>query len=313
MKIKLKTLSPVHIGSGEEISPLEYLIDNKFIRINMDALFKDSDFQPLKEKFISSAIQQRYIGDLLPVDLLRKYPLYILDIHPSTKDYLKEHKTIVKSFIKSAGRPYIPGSSIKGSILSAVVWYVLSEAVKVGKRTEVMNFLVRGGNYEDFLDYTFRRFAKGNRFTQWLDVTDTNFLKPNDALEITLAKVTGARRSGMLPILFETLKISTEFDFEIKRKNVTLEINDLIQIVSQFYQRVLQKSKQKIKTDFSGYLLRIGQGSSAFATSLLILAEDLKVKSDYIRRWRVTPHGDEPRTEKLIDNTPLGWVEMRYV
>ncbi|MCM8826476.1 MAG: hypothetical protein NC904_03045 [Candidatus Omnitrophica bacterium] len=71
MKIKLKILTAVHIGSGQEISPIEYIFyDDKFIRIDMDGLFTDPEFKPLQEKFINSAKFQRYIGDLLPKDLL---------------------------------------------------------------------------------------------------------------------------------------------------------------------------------------------------------------------------------------------------
>jgi CRISPR/Cas system CSM-associated protein Csm5 (group 7 of RAMP superfamily) len=41
IKMKLKTLSPVHIGSGNKIEPFEYItIGNKYYRMNLDKCFE---------------------------------------------------------------------------------------------------------------------------------------------------------------------------------------------------------------------------------------------------------------------------------
>ena len=42
---RLEVLSPVHVGSGYRISPIEYVLDEKFYRIDMDSLFEDTDFE----------------------------------------------------------------------------------------------------------------------------------------------------------------------------------------------------------------------------------------------------------------------------
>ncbi|MGB9722134.1 MAG: type III-A CRISPR-associated RAMP protein Csm5 [bacterium] len=138
MKVKIKILTPVHIGSGEEINPMEYLVEGvQFHRLNMDSLFKDNEFKPHMDKFIEIAKTSRYIAGILPDSLLKKHILYTIPINGDAVQYLRKNQTIVKEFIKTAGNVFIPGSSIKGSIFSAVFWHSLKEAykdtIKIGK------------------------------------------------------------------------------------------------------------------------------------------------------------------------------------
>jgi len=41
MKYEIEVISPVHIGSGGTISPIEYVVENNFYRVDMDRLFED--------------------------------------------------------------------------------------------------------------------------------------------------------------------------------------------------------------------------------------------------------------------------------
>ncbi|MCM8779204.1 MAG: type III-A CRISPR-associated RAMP protein Csm5, partial [Candidatus Omnitrophica bacterium] len=278
-KIKLKILTPVHIGSGQEISPIEYLIsDGKFIRIDMDGLFLDPEFKPLQEKFINSAKSQRYIGDLLPKDLLLKHILYSLNISQSAKG---TNPIVVKEFIKSAGRVYIPGSSLKGSILSGVM-----EEVLLNKRIKKIS------SFEEHLNEVLSEIAISpqGRFSHWLDLKDSNFSSPEESLEIVQVKVIGARR-GQLPILYESLKENLEFELEIISHSHKPE-EEILQMADNFYRKVYNKEReyvQKLKQQLpspsaNSFLLRIGQGSTAWATSFLILAEELGIKNYTIQR-----------------------------
>ncbi len=307
MKITLRILSPVHIGSGEEISPTEYLVNDSFHRIYMDGLFTDPEFKPLIEDFIKSAETQRYIGDLLPNDLLKRHILYTIPITNKAREYLENNKTVVKEFIKTAGKVYIPGSSLKGSILSAIFWHSLKEAYQKSISAEDKDFITQSlqgrFRYDELLNFAFSRFTKGaikTRFAHWLDVVDSEGKRPSDVLQISLARVKGSKSGDELPILYETLKEGMEFSTEIKSQNTILMETEILEIVKELYQRVLNKDKAEIKAD--GTLIRLGQGSTAYATSCLILAEELGIKG-----YRVKP----PATRKRIDETlPLGWVEI---
>lgn len=123
MKYKIEILSPVHIGSGEEISPMEYVIDEKFHRIDMEALFRDNDFNA--DDFIeNSKFGSFYLGEFY-ADTGKRHILYTESISKDAKDYIINKKASIREFINTSGRVYIPGSSIKGAIRTAIMWYAL--------------------------------------------------------------------------------------------------------------------------------------------------------------------------------------------
>jgi len=318
MKIKLKVLSPIHIGSGEEIAPTEYFIDYanlRFNRLNMNSLFHDEKFKPFRERFINEAAKNRYIGNIIgDQSLLNRHILYSIKISPTARQHVIYNKTNVKAFIKSAGRVYIPGSSIKGAVLSAIFWYVLKlnyNAQNESRKEQIQSYLkakIRESSraYDDLLKITFpwiieRKSAQENpKFTHWLDFSDSNLFLPQESLELSLAKVKGARRGGELPILYECLKEDLVFEVEITRKNIKFNEEDILKIAHNFYLKVADKDGIQLPQE--PYLLRLGQGSTAFSTSLLILSEELGISGYSIRA---------PRTRKRIDeNIPMGFVQI---
>jgi len=308
MKLKLRTLSPVHIGSGEEITPMEYVVNERFNRINMNSLFNDPDFEPMMEKFIAAAGSQRYIGDQLPHDLLMNHQLYSIPIRGNADDYLSGHQTTVKSFIKSAGRVYLPGSSLKGCILSALIWFVLKEA-QGRDREDIESCMKDRGRFNDLLNVAFKNMIHDKkdrsfgsmRFARWIDVSDSNLQPANELMEISMIKIQGAKTGKEQPILYETLQSGAEFELKLIIQNLKFSGQQVLDICDRFYRRVLEKDKSE-NIQSNEKLLRLGQGSSAFATSLLILTEDLGI-NDY----QITP----PITRKRIDeHFAMGWVEL---
>lgn len=326
MKIRINILSPLHIGSGEAISPSEYYIDQqaaRFIRLNMNALISSPSFEPYREKFITEASKQRYIGSIIKdTILLQKFPRYSIPIRGESKTYLANNQTTVKDFVKTAGRVYIPGSSLKGAILSGMIWRTILELFQKNptykrrtlvdgkvfwKEVEADDFireaLTGPMRYEEFSNFVFSYFShdtKADRFLQWINVSDTSYASPEGSLEISLAEVKGARRGGELPILYETIQPGSSFTGEISVKNLRLSEDEVLETAHRFYVKVLERDNAPISKE--PYLLRLGQGSTAFSTSLIIAAEELGMKN-----YRVKP----PRTRKRIDeNTPMAWVRI---
>jgi len=319
MKVKIKILTPIHIGSGADITPSEYFIENgKFLRINMESLFHDPEFLPCMDKFIEIAKTQRYIGDILPLDLLRKHVLYAIPLTKTALEYIQKKRTVVKEHIKTAGNVFIPGSSLKGSIFSAIFWYYLKEAynsnntysfkdrgeqVTLSANEFITKALQGRYRYDVLLNFAFTRFTKTgkNKFARWLSITDTDAKKPSDCLQLSLAKVEGSKSGSQLPILYETIKSGTEFSFEIKKSpDLIIDEVKVLEVTDAFYKKVLEKDRVELKS--SGKIIRLGQGSTAYSTSCLILAEELGIKD-----YRVKP----PKTRKRIDEIiPLGWVQL---
>ncbi len=316
MRLKLEILTPVHIGSGAEISPSEYYIEKdsgRFMRLNMDALFQDSLFKKYLDRFLMEASRQRYIGSIIDHYLLKKYPQYTIPISEEAKSYLLNNQTKVKAIAKTAGRVFIPGSSLKGSILSAIMWHVLKSNYVAYKEkiNEMLTKRIQNKNeerkiYNELLTISLSLIApssKQGRFTRWISVSDSSYKNPQESIEIYLSRVKGARRGGELPILFEGIKRGQIFEVEMMRINSKLREEELLEVVHNFYIKVAQLDG--VHVEKTPYLLRLGQGSTVYATSLLILANDLGIK-DYL----VSP----PRTRKRIgDKIPMGFVKATII
>jgi len=134
-RYELEVLTPLHIGSGERIYPIEYMIDEDFIRIDMDKLFADSSFQI--ERFIrESKRRDFYLGNFDKTNAI-KHPLYKLDINPQAGqeviNNIGRQSALILDFIKEGKNFYIPGSSIKGAVRTAILWQALEKS-KENKR-----------------------------------------------------------------------------------------------------------------------------------------------------------------------------------
>jgi len=276
--------------------------------------------------------------------------------------------------MKTSNQFYIPGSSIKGAILSALYWYILKECCKNSSEindlvkaclikdnvllrlhdTEYKRFIVTRWNrryqrkefqfdqilmnilFESFIEKSEReRYIKDRKdkrgreyvvndikFAPWLQVTDTTPISAESAY-VSLCKVYGTRRN--VEVYYELLKPKSRLRFEMSIQKARLDLQEIFNSFNKFYSRVLDEEKKWFKRnrinlslnpiENGEYILRLGQGSSSLATSLLILAKDLGVEEEYLRKWRVTRDFTEPKTRKIVfedgePKYPLGWVKV---
>lgn len=315
MKVKLRVLTPIHIGSGKQISPLEYFIhEDKFICLDMDSLFEDPAFKLKQEDFFQCSKNQRHINKILPLNLLLRHSMYAIDLSPEAK---MANPIEVKSFIKSAGRVFIPGSALKGSILSGVMENILS--------TKNIRNLT---NFDQLLSQVFSEisahpFSNKPRYSRWLNVRDSELKSPKETLQLSLVKLVGVRSQKQMTLFYETLRENTEFETEIKTSLDSVEKwakkteIEILKMADQFYRKVYEKEKFYFqKQQLPGlcpdtFLLRIGQGSTAWATSFLILAEELGIKNYKIKRPSFHQTSGAPQTRKLVSGTQsMGWLEV---
>lgn len=130
MKYEIEVISPVHIGSGGAISPIEYLVEDEFYRADMDRIFEDERFN--NEEFIENAKGgSLYLGRFGP-ELAKEHVRYALDISESTRTNLLRliggPSSEVREHIKTKDAVYIPGSSLKGAIRTAILWKALKDS-----------------------------------------------------------------------------------------------------------------------------------------------------------------------------------------
>jgi CRISPR type III-A-associated RAMP protein Csm5 len=126
--MKIKILSPVHIGAGERKTRMNFVLkDNKAYFINEDLFNSLINNAGLTDKFIQWASQggndiSQFLSDYSEIEnkLLEK-SLYVLPIRGFIDRDVALH---IKD---SENRFFIPGSSIKGAIRTALLYNVLEE------------------------------------------------------------------------------------------------------------------------------------------------------------------------------------------
>ncbi|MBO8161626.1 MAG: type III-A CRISPR-associated RAMP protein Csm5 [Thermosipho sp. (in: Bacteria)] len=344
-KYEIEILTPVSITSGKEIMNFEILREgNKAYIIDFEKLFKN------EQKFVDLVI-------LDPRILENEYKLKeaFRRLNINYRNYIKneingyiDRRVRIKEFIKTCGKPLIPGSSIKGAI-----------------RT----FLIRGNNLEDRYTQqleslkpskgkvnpkTFDKQVEGKLFGnsyespfKFLRISDTSPLNPHilkiKPIEIyNLSKKRkvmnlysevldkGTKLSGELSFgnyeyfensdfsnYFKNLAILHEFVQKVKdgvRKYINMEMKIMrerkIQQLEKFYNSLLN-----IKLNENQFLLQLGFSTGYYSKTLV---NKLNSQQVLLLKRLVRNRGSKydpnffPKTRRIINENgvlkPLGWV-----
>ena len=128
VKINIKTITPVHIGTGDVYMSSEYFQDkiikkNKsypvFKRINLIKYFKSLN-KVDQDDFSKKLLDDKYKLPKISDEYLRYYAHNRCDSRPNPGNQINEN-------IKVLDKPYIPGSSIKGAIETALLYNSLTD------------------------------------------------------------------------------------------------------------------------------------------------------------------------------------------
>ena len=128
MRITLKALSPVHIGTGIEYSPLEFVLNTD--KGNTDWLWR---IDP--SRFLSSLSEERrdqFVAAVNNTNFDLKRFAQGMDLRPMRRYIVRDFTgrssiPAVRECIKTADRAYIPGSSLKGAFRTALLWSVAKD------------------------------------------------------------------------------------------------------------------------------------------------------------------------------------------
>lgn len=239
---KVKTLSPVHIGSGNALTPLDYVFEGgSLCRVNVDEMLKhELDI----EQFIDRAGQGIIVlEDYAKIEAL-KHLWYKLKIDNDARDALQSSspdRGNVKEFIKTRGLPYLPGSSLKGSMRTCLAECIL-EYNNYAKNNAKRNVLGAMNNRDglsrrrkkadNYLGKTVFGGDPGGDIGRVLQVSDTQLCNMGD-LEVgkivLLKKERGSRFGWQSHVFLECLTLGTTLngvikldDFLIKHDQPTL-------------------------------------------------------------------------------------------
>lgn len=323
MRYKIEILSPLHVGNGTKISPMEYIVDKKFHRIDMESLFKDNNFDV--EGFIENAkFNSFYLGEFYR-EIAKNHIMYSADISKDAENYLKEKKyrNEITEFIKSAGKPYIPGSSIKGAIRTAMMWYILKENQDLYLEMEdYLNKIVSKIIRKDrkYADDEIEKIVFGKDPTcdmmKAFHISDTNIMSPDnlkvEEIKIFTTKIVGHGYKNF-NILLEALKNGTNSyidikidDFLVKSKNAKeLGFDNKTEYLNSFGEICNEFSKEIIKYEID-FFTKYNDGTLNYLIDFYKNLYDKNEKEILLRiswgsGWHGMTIGGELIEEEIID------------
>ncbi len=169
----LETLSPIHIGSGEKYKSSEFIIKgNQIIRVDINkvyAILNEKD----KDLFLE------YLED--PVfrlnDLINRMKIPVSETKFYSSNLKTSIPTEISEHIKTNTKGYIPGSSLKGAIRTAILGSFIGEKEisAIGKIFAMKNFWQRDKEAERFMEGFFstgRGQSSYSDFMRFVQISD---------------------------------------------------------------------------------------------------------------------------------------------
>lgn len=142
MKVKIKTLTPIHIGTGKKLGTLEFF--NNY-RIDYDKLF-EMIAEEKQEHFFQWIDQNPHISIQ---EIKNKFVLNQQDIINKCSIYRFSgsfQRDLNEGIKDSSYNLYIPGSSLKGSLRTALMYKVLSLSSHYQLLNNHLDFLIQQAN-----------------------------------------------------------------------------------------------------------------------------------------------------------------------
>lgn len=356
MKCTLKVITPVHIGNGVKYGPQEFYTGKGksrgreleiFSRVDTTKLYSKLD-EKTREEFLHNLTTPEFDlngffkGSPAAKKAARESVRY-RGIIRTKSSQIKE----VNEHIKTSDELYIPGSSIKGSIRTALLYQHIRES-----DLERISGAVQRRRYRDFKNIIDGFFSAESRdaakksVMRFLQVTDTGTVKTPHLYEM---KVLNAGRGSFgykkFPLHLEFIpKTKLEFEMRSTYRGVydgiglgarnrladpetVIEslysfsrdyIEHEIEFASRYGIDFLEKLYTKLRSINSPEtpLMRIGYGSGFLATTIALrFKEEDPATYDSIRKLagRRTYEYEFPKTRKLINGRiPSGWVKVIF-
>ncbi|MGR3220092.1 MAG: type III-A CRISPR-associated RAMP protein Csm5 [Candidatus Anammoxibacter sp.] len=337
-KLKCELLSPLHIGTGDKIDPLHYIIkEDQFHKISLERFVADmSDidrdkFERLVEK--GNLIKlRRYVSENIDLETGSIYSTSVssnvLTIYKSKIGDI-QNQLLINPFIRTqcGSTPFVPGSSIKGSIRTAIINTIAGNSglpkpkypkdeyefeSKVLGCKDAKNDPFRGIKISDAHlknDSTIIREIKNVSRRNDGDLQSNNI---QIICEMTNSFITGTIVNFETDITFDDALFSTNY----LSKEITLE--QVVKSCNSFYKDKLDDEHQKffknteadqystmiinnVKTDNNSFILRLGRFSGVESVTI-----------DNYRNPR--PPGNKTTwgtTRNIAEmKYPMGWVRV---
>ncbi len=260
-KMSLTTLSPIFIGSGEELNKSMYVYNNREIMIiDERKLIKEL---LLRKGLYESFLNECYSGNLNLTNFLEKHlngykdmDIYKYKIMSYSDVKTNSKFNNINTFIKSSnGKPYIPGSSIKGAIRTPIIANeIYNNKEKYIKLFKDRNTIINLEDLENkvltdiFSNFSFKFNNEEDKSEVPPDIL-FKFLHISDSNETSLDNLfigkqydfsTKGNKLNELPIFMEFIKPETEFNFTISIDRSVIDYFDIKNIIRSLANYFLQ-------------------------------------------------------------------------
>ena len=246
--VKIKTLTPVHIGSGNDYGPSEYVNSRAKLkgepvdiikRIDVARYYTELD-ENKKDRFLSNLTNPRFKLEDVDKNINKKFTCY-----NAVNETKKPLEGDVSEHIKTSGKMYIPGSSLKGAIRTAIFYNIVDEDdfsdfagdIIVNRRGRIQ---IDKRNYQNWIDGYFS--SRGGNAAQksimkFFQVADSSTVKLSHIHEIKAIMANENNRSqfysrngSVVKSYYETIAKGTELksNFTIQNDEKILSRLDLL-------------------------------------------------------------------------------------
>ena len=340
--LQIEIFTPLHIGSGEEIDPFEYVIKaGRLYRINLgDFLYHlSSTEQENFDKLSTNIVQMReFIRNKTDFDKFSEFSVEVSNKVESlyeTKFQDIHNQLIISPFIRELSSPFIPGSSLKGAIRTAVIFELFQGKVNEKMRGDIFEaellrsergfydkraqrFIARGldGEKDPFraIKITDARLSENATYVERVETFSRKSGKI-EPLNIQIFKEVTHSSFQNKPIIF-----TTEFRFDdqlikrnwkIKQKSINKDF--IVKACNSFAHQIINNELkyftdhpateiyQRLRNeslDKESFLLRLGWGSGFNSMTVNLK----KQKPKFIQ------------TRKLVNEyLPLGWTKVKII
>ncbi len=276
----LTTFTPLHIGSGQRYSAIEYIYDpaQKVIKkYSIDKILETAEKLGYL-KNLGNFFKREQVKSL--EEICQKDPYFSEILKKTEPDYVIPAQNLVGSpfieeFIKTQGKIYIPGSELKGSLRRAILVWVLNQDQKllecvIKKLKEIITH--ENFNKKHFSQFTevleeevFRDFQEGKKILNFnqirekasaqLDIlkfvciSDSEFEKVSEnnlrVEEIEVRYINGTVKRDV-SLFSEVIPLKNKFVFSISVKKIP-KINDRFKAHPEIKKLIATQDPEEIK------------------------------------------------------------------